>query len=109
VIDEDQAIYYPLNYDEYINKESVSPVIVQTADNPTKGKKKVSKTNDTKELAKLEKKIAEKEQELALLREKRFDPDYYHDYQKMNQLDEEIDLVHNEIEGLLKNWEEYYQ
>ena len=109
VIDEDQAIYYPLNYDEYINKESVSPVIVQTADNPTKGKKKVSKTNDTKELAKLEKKIAEKEQELALLREKRFDPDYYHDYQKMNQLDEEIDLIHNEIEGLLKNWEEYYQ
>lgn len=109
VIDEDKAVYYPLNYDEYINKESVSPVIVQTADKPTKEKKKVSKTNDTKELAKLEKKIAEKEEELALLREKRFDPDYYHDYQKMNQLDEEIDLVHNEIEGLLKNWEEYYQ
>ncbi len=109
VIDEDQAIYYQLNYDEYTNKESVSPVIVQTSDKQTKEKKKVSKTNDTKELAKLEKKIAEKEQELALLREKRFDPDYYHDYQKMNQLDEEIDLVHNEIEGLLKNWEEYYQ
>lgn len=109
VIDEDKAVYYPLNYDEYINKESVSPVIVQTADKPTKEKKKVSKTNDTKELAKLEKKIAEKEEELALLREKRFDPDYYHDYQKMNQLDEKIDLVHNEIEGLLKNWEEYYQ
>ena len=109
VIDEDKAVYYPLNYDEYINNESVSSVIVQTADKPTKEKKKVSKTNDTKELAKLEKKIAEKEEELALLREKRFDPDYYHDYQKMNQLDEEIDLVHNEIEGLLKNWEEYYQ
>ncbi len=109
VIDEDKAVYYPLNYDEYINKESVSPVIVQTADKPTKEKKKISKTNDTKELTKLEKKIAEKEEELALLREKRFEPDYYHDYQKMNQLDEEIDLVHNEIEGLLKNWEEYYQ
>ncbi|MFQ8583323.1 MAG: hypothetical protein ACLSA6_12770 [Holdemania massiliensis] len=36
------------------------------------------------------------------LREKRFDPEYYHDYQKMNELDEQIDDLHNEIEHLMQ-------
>ena len=109
VIDEDQAIYFPLNYDEYVNKESKTEHVDQINEKPTTEKKKNAKQNEAKELTKLEKKIADKEDELAELREKRFDPEYYHNYQKMNELDEQIDLIHNEIEGLLKNWEEYYQ
>ncbi|MEG0736545.1 MAG: ABC transporter C-terminal domain-containing protein, partial [Longicatena sp.] len=60
-----------------------------------------------KEITKLEKKIADKEEELEILREKRFDPEYYHDYHKMNELDAAIDDVHNEIEHMMKQWEEY--
>ena len=55
----------------------------------------------------LEKKIAEKEKELEALRELRFDPEYYHDYQKMRDLDDKIDDVHNEIENFMKKWEDY--
>ena len=54
----------------------------------------------------LEKQIAEKEEQLEELRQKRFDPEYYHDYQKMNELDEQIDDLHNEIEHLMQRWEE---
>ena len=54
-----------------------------------------------------EKKIAEKEEELEALRELRFEPEYYHDYQKMDELDNKIDDVHNEIERMMKDWEEY--
>lgn len=41
------------------------------------------------------------------LRELRFDPEYYHDYQKMRDLDDKIDDVHNEIENFMKKWEDY--
>ncbi|MFR6487391.1 MAG: hypothetical protein ACLUQK_07675 [Clostridium sp.] len=32
---------------------------------------------------------------------------YYHDYHKMQELDDKIDLIHNEIENLMQKWEEY--
>ena len=34
------------------------------------------------------------------------EPEYYHDYTKMNELDEQIDDKHNEIEHLMQKWEE---
>ncbi|MPN58650.1 hypothetical protein SDC9_206360 [bioreactor metagenome] len=66
------------------------------------------KGNKEKEIAKLEKSIAQQEAMLEELRNRRFDPDYYHDYQKMKDLDEQIDEVHNSIESLMAKWEEYY-
>ena len=63
--------------------------------------------NYGKEISKLEKKIAGKEEELEALRELRFEPKYYHDYHKMQELDDKIDLIHNEIENLMQKWEEY--
>ena len=63
--------------------------------------------NYAKEAAKLEKQIARKEQELEDARALRFAPEYYHDYQKMQALDEQIDEIHNEIEHLLALWETY--
>ena len=56
---------------------------------------------------KLEKKIEEKETQLEELRALRFEPEYYHDYQKMKELDDKIDDVHNEIEHYMQKWEEY--
>ena len=49
--------------------------------------------------------ITEAEAQLENLRELRFDPDYYHDFNKMNELNEEIDNQHNEIAQLMKSWE----
>ena len=62
---------------------------------------------NAKKTALLEKQIARAEEELERLRDLRFDPEYYHDYQKMAQLDDEIDEKHNEIDHLLQEWEKH--
>ena len=59
-----------------------------------------------REIAKLENQITEKEQELEEMRALRFEPEYYQDYQKMNELNEDIDDIHNEIAHLEQRWEE---
>lgn len=54
----------------------------------------------------LEESIAELEEDLESHRELRFDPDYYHDYEKMNDLNQAIDDIINEIKTKEKEWEE---
>lgn len=54
----------------------------------------------------LEAMMTKAEEELEALRELRFDPEYYQDYRKMEELDEKIDEKHNEIEHYMQEWEE---
>ena len=68
-------------------------------------KERVAKKQRERSLVRLEKAITEAEAQLENLRELRFDPDYYHDFNKMNELNEEIDNQHNEIAQLMKSWE----
>ena len=106
VIDEGKALYYPLNYQEYMErkKNGAEPQIKETV---TQKQKPVRMINYGKEIKKLEKQIDEKEAYLEELRERRFEPEYYHDFRKMNELDQMIDDVHNEIEHLMELWETY--
>lgn len=46
------------------------------------------------------------EEQLELHRELRFDPDYYHDFKKMDDLNDTIDAIINNIKQLEKEWEE---
>ena len=62
-----------------------------------------------KQIQKLEEAIALKEEELAIAREKRFDPFYYHDYQNMRELDESIDGIHVDLDKLMKDWESLHE
>ncbi len=107
VIDGDQATYYPMNYNDYMHKNE--QITVQETPTVKKENKKqpVRNINYAREIKKLEKKIEEKEAELEKLRELRFEPEYYHDYKKMSELDSKIDDVHNEIEHYMEQWEEY--
>ena len=57
-------------------------------------------------MAKLEKMLEEAELDLESLRELRYEPEYYQDYQKMEELDQQIDDKHNEINALMNEWEE---
>jgi ATP-binding cassette subfamily F protein 3 len=59
-----------------------------------------------REIKKLEQQITDKEAELEDLRDLRYEPEYYQDYQKMNLLNQDIDDVHNELAHLYKRWEE---
>ncbi len=107
-IDENGAVYYPLNYQDYVDRNKVQEeVAAEKKPMHQEKKKRPVNVNIGKEISKLEKQIALKEAEIAQLRELRFDPEYYHDYRKMNELDEQIDAVNNEIENLMARWEEY--
>lgn len=50
--------------------------------------------------------LEEAELDLESLRELRYEPEYYQDYQKMEELDQQIDDKHNEINALMNEWEE---
>ncbi|NCC55087.1 MAG: ABC-F family ATP-binding cassette domain-containing protein [Erysipelotrichia bacterium] len=105
VLDENGATYYPLTYQEYLHKDEV-----KIANKEVKSEKKKEKPkfiNYGREIARLEKKIAKKEEELEELRELRYEPEYYQDSKKMAELDSMIDDVHNEINQMMQLWEEY--
>ncbi len=68
-------------------------------------KKRKEKKDLEKQIKKLEKQVTIEEEELEDLREKRFDPDYYHDHKKMNDLNDLIDEKHNQIAHYMQQWE----
>lgn len=107
VIDEGKATLFNMNYADYTQKDQYKR---NESLNKAEIKEKpvyVKSINYQKEVKKLEKQIEMLENDLEDLREKRFLPEFYHDYHKMNELDSSIDDKHNEIENLMKLWEEY--
>lgn len=53
---------------------------------------------------KIEVELLDLEEQLELHRELRFDPGYYHDFNKMEKLNQTIDDIHNEIKTLEAEW-----
>ena len=99
--------YYPLNYDEYMEKDS-APAVVAKESEPEKPVSSVKLQRENAKRAKtLEKQIDKAERELEELRNLRYDPEYYHDYRKMDELNDRIDEKHNEIAHLMEEWEQY--
>jgi ATP-binding cassette subfamily F protein 3 len=110
-IEGDSTKLYKLNYEEYLDKirgieparkkeEEVSPKKETVLDAKTQ-------RENAKKAAALERQISRAEEQLEQLRALRFEEEYYHDYQKMNQLNEQIDDKHNEIARLMEEWEQY--
>jgi ATP-binding cassette subfamily F protein 3 len=102
-IENGKAEYYPLKFEEYA--EIPKEVSKETIAKEVKQQKQINIKDLKKELARLEKRISEKEDELEEQREKRYDPYYYHDYKNMAELDATIDGIHNEIASMMKTWE----
>lgn len=53
---------------------------------------------------KLEEELLLLYEELELHRESRFDPDIYHDFEKMNEVNAVIDAIHNDIKSKESDW-----
>ena len=53
---------------------------------------------------KLEEELLLLYEELELHRESRFDPDIYHDFEKMNEVNTVIDAIHNDIKSKESDW-----
>ncbi len=106
-----QAVYEPLTYSEYMEKQKAQaeaqPETVREAPKKS-GKQTVLPSTPEgmrRELARLEKQITAAEQELEEKRALRYEPEYYQDSSRMNELDEQIDEVHNTLAHLYERWE----
>ena len=101
---------YDLNYEEYLDKKANNTLIESVAKVEKEIKPQTVSFTDLKAIknrvAKLEVLLDEAEQDLEAMRELRYEPEYYQDYRKMEELDAKIDDKHNEIAALMKEWEE---
>ena len=105
VIENGNATYYALNYQEYMEKKQTKQEVVKQSQKQEK--KYVRNFNYGKEIKKLEKKIEDNETKIEELKQLRFDPSYYEDYKKMQKLDEEIESLELEVVEMMALWEEY--
>ena len=108
--DDETTEFFDGTYEEYMERVKEKN-IVQKAEAPKASvqkdeKKRLSPEGRRRRLAAVEKKITETEAELEKLRELRFDPEYYQDYTKLNELDEKITALENDTARLMDEWEE---
>jgi len=103
-IEAGKAIYYPDGYGDYLELR-VNERVEQKQEKKEEYKKQLQQKNRY-DLRKIEASINELEEELEYKRELRYEPEYYHDSKKMQQLDEEIDDIHNRLAKQLELWEE---
>ena len=106
-----KAEYFNETWDEY--EEQLKGQTEETAPQPEEKQKpssedtrrQISPEARRREIRNLEKQITDKEQELEDMRSLRYEPEFYQDYQKMNDLNEDIDDIHNELAHLEERWE----
>ena len=116
-----------VSHDRYFIDKIATDILMIEGDTLTHVQKKMSEViSDKKEIQKEEKKTSKEEfvnykklqrdekkleeallllyDELSLHRESRYDPDIYHDFEKMNELNQVIDDIHNEIKTKEETW-----
>ena len=96
---------YEYGYKEYIDFKKEEEVQQKQTRVSVREQRAVSSSNKT-QIRKLENRIEELENTLEEKRQLRFDEDYYHDFRKMNELNDEIDELVNEIERNMQLWED---
>jgi ATP-binding cassette subfamily F protein 3 len=112
------AEFIDKTWDEYKENETAKASMVMESEKSPKidkdgrfiksaedTRRQISPEARKREIAKLEKAITAKEEELENMRQLRFEPEYYQDYTKMNALDADIDDIHNELAHLEEKWE----
>ena len=102
LIQDGKAIYYPDGYKDYIDlkvKEEKEEKKTEKVD------LKVVKARPKYNLKKLEDEISNLENLLEEKRALRYEPEYYQDSRRMQELDEEIDDIHNLIHAAEEKWE----
>lgn len=107
--DDESAEYFDGTYEEYTEKQkgltaAAKPEVTKTAA-VKQEKRRLSPEGRRRMLASVEKKITEAEADLESMRALRFEPEYYQDYQKLNDLDAAIEKRDSELAQLLDEWE----
>ena len=106
VIDKDKVTYYPDGYKDYIDVKVKEELEENKQEKKEKVPLKQLKQKPKYNLARLENEISLMEDILEDKRALRYEPEYYQDKNKMAELDDEIDEIHNQIHALEEKWEE---
>lgn len=115
----DDSQLFDFTYDEYAQRKkegtltkasttsrSANKLKPTAAPEKTAAQLRQEKNTLTNRVAKLEELLEKAQEELEALRELRYEPEYYQDYRKMEELDATIDEKHNEIAHYTTEWEE---
>lgn len=103
-IKDGSAIFYPCDYNAFLDKQIEDDK--QSELKEVVSLKSKHNNHDEKKLKKLEEKISEQEDKLESLRDLRYEPEYYHDFNKMQELDQRIDDLVNSIHTDIDVWED---
>ena len=106
VIDKDKVTYYPDGYKDYIDVKVKEELQKDKEPKEEKMPLKQLKQRPKYNIGRLENEISLMEDILEDKRALRYEPEYYQDMNKMRELDEEIDEIHNQIHALEEKWEE---
>ncbi len=102
VVENGKMVYYPDGYKDYID---TNKKIEEVKEKSEKVDLKIVKARPKYNLRKLEEEISNLENLLEEKRALRFEPEYYQDSRRMQELDEEIDDIHNKIHAAEEKWE----
>ena len=102
VLENGKATYYPDGYGDYIDRKKS---INKSENKDNRPKSSNFKPKAKYNLKKIEAELVRLEELLESKRALRFEPEYYHDHQKMQKLDEEIDDIHNLLHHEEEKWE----
>lgn len=113
---------YSMSYDEYTQKKKDGTLVEAPAEKQAGVKKSGSVPASEKEkpesltyeqrnsiknrVARLEKMIEEAEADLEALEELKYEPEYYQDFRKMEELEADIDQKKTDLDHLNQEWEE---
>lgn len=103
-----KAVFVNETYEEYMAHEPEHEEVQKSEEPAKKADVRPAKSPEAirREIARLEKQITAKENELEENRALRFEPEYYQDSEKMDALDAHIDDIHNELAHLYQRWED---
>ena len=110
ILDNNSARFFDGTYQEYTDEQKQQEESLAAQRQPeqkkVKEKRTLSPEGRRRRMAAVEKQITEKEQELEDFRQLRYDPAYYEDYEKMNDLEADIIDIKDELAKLMEEWEE---
>ena len=106
LLENGETKFFDDGYKDYIDAKKVKEEPIETVEEVEDKPSKPKKDKPKYDVKKLEAEISELEELLEAKRDLRYEPEYYQDSSKMQELDSEIDDIHNMIHAATEKWEE---
>ena len=108
VLKNKEAKYYNYTYAEYLERVKDEEIVIENKNEIKKSnsKPKNLKSNEKKEIKKIEIEIKKKEEKIKELQTSLYEPNIYNDYNKVNEINDNINKLEEELLELMTKLEE---